>query len=299
MSIKQPSSAEKILLIIAPLAAIASFFLPWVNWAGLAITAKDMATGNFFAVTETNFAIANPFPFMVWANAIFWLIPALALVAMLFVLFRKAYAGWYAAIAGALILGLATVYACFTNELKVFNETIKLPGSLQLAWYLSVIAALLLILLSWPQRIVLKIVLIILPIVIAYGAFTQIRDSQMNESVDKTKDLKADYVLTADALIKEFLASDSIANAKYINKIVEVSGSISEMNTTDSTATLNFADSTGSYTIFDFEKEQIPSVKKLVVGNKVTVKALCSGGIFSDLLGSETISFKHAILKAN
>ena len=297
MSIKQPSTAEKKLVTVAALAAIVCFFLPWANWAGVSIAAKDMANGNFFTVTESNYAIANPFPSMVWANAIFWLIPALSFVSILFVMLRKTYAGWYAAIAGAFILGLATVYACFTNELKVFNDSIKLPNSLQAAWYISVLAALILIMLGWPKKILLKLLLLILPVAIALGAFTQIKQSQMNENVDKTSALKSDYSVMADALIKEFLVSDSVANLKYINKIVEVTGIISELNCTDTTATLNFADSTGSYTIFDFEKEQVPAVKRLQVGNKVTVKALCSGGIYSDLLESETISFKHAILK--
>ena len=118
----------------------------------------------------------------------------------------------------------------------------------------------------------------------------------MTETVDKTADLKVEYSLTSEELIKEFVANDSAANAKYRNKILKVSGSISEINSTDSTATLSFADSTGSYTIFDFEKEQVAAVKKLAEGNSVSIKALCSGGIFSELLGSETISFKHAII---
>ncbi|MFT3979669.1 MAG: hypothetical protein QM687_04310 [Ferruginibacter sp.] len=296
MNRTQPSATVKITVTIAALAAIAAFFLPWVQWADAAVTAKDMATGNFFNITETKFAIANPFPSIVVANAVFWLIPALALIAALWVLLRRSYAGWYAALAGAMILGLATVFLCFTNELKVFNTAIQLPGSLQLGWYLSVAAALALIVLAWPGKLFLKIVLLLLPVAIAYGAFSQIKKSQMSETVDKTADLKADYSLNAETLIKEFVASDSTANAKYRDKILSVSGIISEVSSSDSTATLSFADSTGSYAIFDFEKEQVPAVKKLSTGNTVTVKAVCSGGIYSELLSSETISFKHAII---
>lgn len=296
MSTNSLSASAKFLAMVAALAAIISFFLPWVKWDAIAVSAKDMATGNFFAITENNFAIANPFPNLVFANAIFWLIPALGVIALLFVLLRKSYPGWYGALAGVLIIGLATVFACFTNELKVFNAAIQLPGSLQPGWYIAVIAGVVLILYSRPAKPFLKILLLLLPILIAYGAFTQIKKGQMNETVDKTADLKADYTLTADEMIKEFVSNDSAANLKYRDKILNVSGSISELNSTDSTATISFADSTGSYAIFDFEKEQVAAVKKLAEGNIVNIKALCSGGIFSELLGSETISFKHAII---
>jgi hypothetical protein len=296
MNHQQPESSKSILISIAALAAISSFFLPWVKWEEVVVTAKDMATGNFFELTETNFAIANPFPGLVFANAIFWLIPALSLVVLLMLWVRRTYAGWFAAIAGAMMLALAVTFLLFTNELKVFNSNIGLPGSLQTGWYVAVMAALALIFTAWPGRFLLKLAMVLVPIVVAYFSFAAIRNKEMKGEQTSTHKLKADYTVDALALIKEFVTNDSAANAKYREKILTVSGNVSEVNTTDSTATISFADSTGSYAIFDFEKTELAKVKALQPGNKATVTALCSGGIYSDILEMETINFKHAIL---
>jgi|SRR6478672_10788705 len=296
MTHTQPSSSQKILIAFFALAAIGSFFMPWVKWEEVTASAKDMATGHFFELTETNFAIANPFPDMVFANAIFWLIPALAFVVLLMVFIRRSFAGWFAAIAGAMILGMAVIFVLFTNELKVFNNSIALPGALQAGWWIAVVAAIGLILTAWKGKAILKIALVVLPILLAYFSFDMIRAKEMKGEQQSTHDLKADYTVDALSLIKEFVTNDSLANAKYREKIITVSGNISEMNSTDSTATISFADSTGSYAIFDFEKTELAKIKALQVGAKATVTALCSGGVFSDILEMETINFKHAIL---
>lgn len=289
-------SSHSLLTSVCALAAIFGFFMPWVKWEEVTVSAKDMATGNFFDITETNFAIANPFPDLVFANAIFWLIPALCIIVLLVIWLRKSYAGWYAAIAGAMMLGLAMVFALFTNELKVFNSSIGLPGSLQTAWYLAVLTGTALVFTAWPGKTVLKIVLWLAPLIIGYVAFTSIRAKEMKGEQTSTHKLKADFTVDALAIIKEFVANDSAANAKYREKIITVTGTLSEVNSTDSTATISFADSTGSYAIFDFEKTEIAKVRSLQPGNKATVTALCSGGIYSDILEMETINFKHAIL---
>jgi hypothetical protein len=75
-----------------------------------------------------------------------------------------------------------------------------------------------------------------------------------------------------------------------------VEGLVSELNATDSTATLSMADSTGSYVIFDFEKAAAKSVQSFQVGDRVKVKGVCSGSIYSDILETLTISFKQSII---
>ncbi len=296
MTQQQYTPPQKILISLFAMAAIISFFIPAVKWETVTPAFKDMATGHFFELTETNFAIANPFPDMVFANAIFWLIPALGLIVLLMVWLRKTHAGWFAAMAGALILGLATMFVLFTNELKVFNSSIQLPAALQAGWYIAVAGALGLIFTAWPGKVLLKLSLVILPILACYFSFAAIREREMKGEQTSTHDLKADFTVDALSLIREFVSNDSVANAKYREKILTVSGNISEMNSTDSTATISFADSTGSYAIFDFEKTELAKVKALQVGSKATITALCSGGVYSDILEMETINFKHAIL---
>ncbi|MBC7935744.1 MAG: hypothetical protein H7Y86_10380 [Rhizobacter sp.] len=296
MTTNQPGILHKNLSVLSALGIIVAFFLNWVKWAGVPVSARDMATGNFYSLSETNFGIGNPFPAMVFANAIFWLIPALGVVVMLLVLAKKSYAGFYGAIAGALTVGLAVVYALFTNELKMFDNTIQLSTALRPGFYLAVICGAALIFCSWKGKRILKSLFFFLPVIISYLGFSQIKKSQLTEKTSATHTLKADYTIDARQLITEFVSADSASNAKYREKIIVVNGVISELNAKDSTATLSMADSTGSYAIFDFEKEQAVKVKALKTGDKVSVKALCSGSLYSDILATQTISFKHAII---
>jgi hypothetical protein len=296
MTTNQTGILKKNLSVLFALGTIAAFFLNWVKWGAVPVSARDMATGNFYDLSETNFGIGNPFPELVFANAIFWLIPALGAVVMLIVLLRKTYAGFYGAIAGALALGLAVMYLLFTNEMRMFDSSIQLQNALRPGFYLAVICATALILCSWQKKWVLKILFLMLPVAVSWYAFSQVKKSQLTEKTSATNTLKADHTIDALQLINEFVSADSAANAKYREKVIVVNGIISELNATDSTATLSMADSTGSYAIFDFEKEQAVKVKALKTGHAVSVKGLCSGSIYSDILGTQTISFKHAII---
>ena len=296
MTTQQPGHFTKRLSVVFAAGTLLSFFLPWINWGTVAVSAKDMATGNFYSLSEKSFGLASPFPDMDFANAVFWLIPVLSMVVILLVLLKKRHATLWGAMAGALVLGLAVVYALFTNELNMFDPAISLPGALLSAFYAAVIASIGLILCSWQKKLVWKLFFIIAPIALSYLAFSQIKKSQLTEKVAATQTLKAAYMVDAVPLIQEFVTADSVANAKYREQIVEVTGIISELNAKDSTATLSMADSTGSYVIFDFQKDQAAKVKAFKPGDRLTVKGLCSGSIFSEIMGTQTISFKHTIL---
>ena len=296
MTNNKPGDIKSKLSLVFATAVFASFFFPWVKWSAINVSAKDMATGNFYKLSEAGFGLTSPFPAIDFANAIFWLIPVLALCSLLLVFFKKTYPQFAGAFAGALVLGLGVVYALFTNELTMFDPAIQVPGALQFSFFVAIGAAIGLILCSWNQKWALKIFFTLAPLTLAYVAFGQIKNSQLTEKVAATNTLKAAYSIEALQLIQEFVAADSSANAKYRNQIIEVQGVISELNAKDSSATLSMADSTGSYVIFDFEKEQAVKVKDFKEGDRISVKGLCSGSIFSEIMGTQTISFKQAIL---
>ena len=296
MTQTQPGSVKKYGSLMAALAVIVCFFLPWVKWVNAPVTAKDMATGNFYSLSETNSAITNPFPDFVFVNGIFWLMPALCLVTMMFLLLRKSFAGIYSAFAGAIVLGLALVYILFTNELKLFDNNIQLSTAIQPALYVAVIAAIVLILNSWSNKWGWKVFFIVAPLALSFFAFSQIKESQVSEKTAATDSLKATFSKDALQLIHEFVTADSASNAAYREQVMVVEGLVSELNATDSTATLSMADSTGSYVIFDFEKAAAKSVQSFQVGDRVKVKGVCSGSIYSDILETLTISFKQSII---
>jgi len=296
MTQTQPGSVKKYGSLMAAVAVIVCFFLPWVKWVNVPVTAKDMATGNFYSLSETNFAITNPFPDFVFVNGIFWLMPALCLVTMMFLLLRKSFAGIYSSFAGAMVLGLGLVYILFTNELKLFDNNIQLNTAIQPALYLAATASIVLILNSWPNKWGWKVFFIVAPLALSYFAFSQIKESQVSEKTAATDSLKATFNKDALQLIHEFVTADSASNAAYREQVMVVEGLVSELNATDSTATLSMADSTGSYVIFDFEKAAAKSVQSFQVGDRVKVKGVCSGSIYSDILETHTISFKQSII---
>jgi hypothetical protein len=66
-----------------------------------------------------------------------------------------------------------------------------------------------------------------------------------NKKHTDTSKAKPDYVLTATVLQKEFEDNEKTASVKYINRIIEVSGSISSVTKSDS-SNVNISLKTGS-----------------------------------------------------
>jgi len=106
--------------------------------------------------------------------------------------------------------------------------------------------------------------------------------------------------MSAADLIKEFLGNDTATNKKYIDKMLVVNGNTSSVELlADSTSTISFADSTGSYAIFSLEKTEYEKVKTMQKGDAVSLKGVCSGSIFSEILGTTAITFKRATFNSN
>ena len=109
--------------------------------------------------------------------------------------------------------------------------------------------------------------------------------------------VRADYTITADELLHEFNTNDRAANEKYREKMMVVNGIVSAVNgLSDSTTTIQFADSTGSYIVFSFDKNQLQDVKDIRKGETVSLKGSCSGSIYSEILGTTSISFKRSTI---
>jgi hypothetical protein len=118
-----------------------------------------------------------------------------------------------------------------------------------------------------------------------------------NEKFEDTSQKKADFAVTASDLLKEFQTNDSLANKKYTEKIIAVSGVVSEIEAADTTANVKFSDSTtGNYIIFAFQQQHLSEAKKLQKGQTVSIKGSCSGGVYSEILGINYISFKRSAI---
>ena len=117
------------------------------------------------------------------------------------------------------------------------------------------------------------------------------------ETFADTAKKKSAYTVDAQDFIEEFRLNDSLANKKYTDKIITVNGKVSEIETADTTVNIKFIDSaTGSYAIFAFQEQHVAEAKKVKVGDSISIKGSCSGGIYSEILGTEFISFKRCAL---
>jgi hypothetical protein len=285
------SSSVKWLMALLSAILFVAFFITWVNWDKTAITGADMPKGDFFKTSDEKFNLSNPFPQFKAAMPLLWLIPAFAIITLLLALGNKKNA-ITATIAGILALSLATIYVLFTNVLA----DLGVSKSYGIGFYLTIIGAAGIILVSslgWSKKIIW---LLIGPLAVYIG-FTFAKGYLESEEHADTSTTTSDYTVNATDLLKEFQASDSAANTKYREKILEVNGTISTLeNPNDSTANIKFSDSTGSYAIFTFEGRSVPEVKKLKAGDNVSVKGSCSGGMFSEILGIESITFKRCAI---
>lgn len=117
------------------------------------------------------------------------------------------------------------------------------------------------------------------------------------EKFTDTAEQKPDFTVNAVDFLKEFQQDDSLANKKYIEKIVAVNGIVSEIEAADTTANIKFVDAnTGDYIIFAFQQQHLADAKKLKQGQQVSIKGSCSGGAYSEILGIKYITFKRAAL---
>jgi tRNA_anti-like len=144
----------------------------------------------------------------------------------------------------------------------------------------------------WVKRVlIIGAILFVVGGIAAWFIFTQ-------EFSDTTKQ-DAAYTLNAIGFIKEFQASDSLANKKYVEKIITIRGRISEMEAADTTVNIKMIDTlTDAYIIFAFQQQHLAEAKQLKEGDSVSIKGSCSGGTYSEILETQFITFKRcAVIK--
>lgn len=97
---------------------------------------------------------------------------------------------------------------------------------------------------------------------------------------------KPDFVLTASSLQKEFADDEKGSSKKYINKVIEVSGTVGSVTRADS-SNLNISLKTGSdissvICTFPVNEETL----KFKGGNEITLRGECSGFLMDVLLNN-------------
>lgn len=120
---------------------------------------------------------------------------------------------------------------------------------------------------------------------IAIGAILTALILYNKKHVDTSK-AKPDFVLTAITLQKEFEKSETTAATKYVNKILEITGTIVSVTPADSVNT-NISlktESDFSSVICSFHKLGDPSTLK--TGEEITLRGECSGFLMDVLMNN-------------
>ena len=117
---------------------------------------------------------------------------------------------------------------------------------------------------------------------------------------NKTQDLKADYNLSAIQLLQEFDKNNTVANKKYSDKIIQIEGEVNDIESADSSINIKMiSPNSDSYVIFSFQSDNMTESKKIKKSDHLIIRGSCSGGIYSEILEANAISFKRCVIIKN
>lgn len=145
---------------------------------------------------------------------------------------------------------------------------------------------------------------IILLVLVAIIAALAVAYYMYNKPHINVADTKPDYTLTADSLFAEYQRSEINANAKYLEKIIVVVGTVDHPNfenLAEPNIVLIAADGEGTITC-GFKPVYLASIEKLEAGNKVKIKGQCkgmTGDAALDLLASPDVVLTNCTVIAD
>jgi hypothetical protein len=88
-----------------------------------------------------------------------------------------------------------------------------------------------------------------------------------------------DFITTADSLYAEYSGDEKASNAKYLDKIVELTGNVQTLNLENAlepNVVLIAADGEGTVTC-GFKPEMLDKIKSLAAGATIKIKGQCKG----------------------
>jgi tRNA_anti-like len=94
-----------------------------------------------------------------------------------------------------------------------------------------------------------------------------------------------DFFVVAKDLIDEFETNEDEANAKYLDKVVEVSGTVKEVIKKESAYIILLGDSTSfSRVSCTLDKDEGAMAYGIQSGDKITIKGICTGRLLDVVL---------------
>ena len=106
----------------------------------------------------------------------------------------------------------------------------------------------------------------------------------------------ADFQLPATELYQAFEADEEASNAKYISKIIDVTGTIEEISTDEQgAAVVLLAGGDFGGVLCTLEKSQSEKIKAKKLGDTITIKGVCTGMLMEVVLNKGVIGSKFKI----
>jgi hypothetical protein len=122
----------------------------------------------------------------------------------------------------------------------------------------------------------LKIVLFVIVIGACVGAFVAYK--MWNKPFDDVTEMEGMKV-NADVLYKAFETNEQTANTTYVGKVVEVTGTVGDIETSDTIARvmLSFPDAMMGAVRVTLDTRHLADAKAVKTGDQATFKGFCNG----------------------
>lgn len=125
----------------------------------------------------------------------------------------------------------------------------------------------------------------ILKIILVLGVIGALTGWYMyNKPNDSVNSSKADYTVSSELLFAEFEGDEATANAKYLDKVIDVSGTVQSVKKDTSGETnITLATANGMFGV-TCRMDKREEVKSVAAGEKVRLKGICTGMLMDVVL---------------
>jgi hypothetical protein len=122
----------------------------------------------------------------------------------------------------------------------------------------------------------LKIILLVIVIGACIGGFVAYK--MWNKPFDDVTDIEG-IAVNADVLYKAFETNEQTANTTYVGKVVEVSGTVGDIETSDTIARvmITFPDAMMGAVRVTLDSRHLADAKAVKTGDQATFKGFCNG----------------------
>jgi hypothetical protein len=122
---------------------------------------------------------------------------------------------------------------------------------------------------------------------------------EYNRKKPDMADAKADFSLKGSILIKEFIADEKASNAKYLDKVIEITGTVKALDKDDNGMnTVVLGETSSMYAIRgSMDSAHNQEAAALSSGSTITLVGVCTGYNHDELLGSDLLLGRCAIKK--